>query len=163
MANLIYIAKETTISFGSEVGDDVAWTTESVSDGAGYLSSQHDFGSGDHADEFWFVFTTQAVATPTVLAGVRLRQGWGDGTRENHFEGTTDVAVATENLFANMQAFRTCVVTETTLGAELTIMDRVPVLNRYLQLGMWVDMGSATTADAAETKGFVTPIPPEIQ
>ena len=74
MANKLYKVDETAIVFGSEVGDDVAWSSENISDGSGRQSALYDQGAGGTARALRWMYRiyTQAQATPTVGQALRM-------------------------------------------------------------------------------------------
>lgn len=163
MPNKAYFNEETTIIWGSEVGDDEAWTTESVADGAGRQGAHHDFGTTARAAEYRYRFHTQAVATPTLRDICELKWKTSDGTHHDNDDGTGDIAVSAKDKLRNLLALKPAIVDEAAANIEYVSRGRLVHVDRYGAPVVFNEMGSAITADAAETKFHLTPIPPEIQ
>ena len=168
MPNLIYIDPETEIVYGSEVGDDVAWSSESIGDGAGRQSALGDLGAGPRASRHSLRIFCQAVATPTLAAINEMflkTAGSETATPSNpdNDDGTGDLAVSSVNKLKNLHFVRSPIVDEAAANIEFVASCIVEILARHVAIVMWNEMGSATTADAAETKAILTPIPDEIQ
>jgi hypothetical protein len=168
MANKIYIDPETAFTFGSEGGDTVDWTTESVANGAGRQSAIRDLGAGPRSDRYLFEFWTQLQATPTVGSLVRLyikEYGSESGTEDHptNDDGTGDAAVSAEDKLRNLRYVGAVTVDEAAANVEMGFKTVVEIAVREFQLVLWNASGAAITADAAETKARLTPIPYEIQ
>lgn len=168
MANKVYHNTETAVVFGSEVGDDVAWSTESISDGAGRQSAVHDLGAAPRSTRYLLEFWTQLQATPTVGQAVRLyikEFGSESGTEDHptNDDGTADGAVSAEDKLKNLDHVASIVVDEAAANVEMGTKVIVDILVREFQLVLWNASGATITADAAETKARLTPMPPEIQ
>lgn len=165
MPSKVYKIDETTIVFGSEVGDDVAWSSESISDGAGRQSAFHDQGVGTTARalEWMYRIYTQAVATPTVGNVNQMYLKTSDGTHADNDDGTGDAAVSAENKLKNLRFLESPIVDEAAANVEYVSEGIIEIPHRYFGIVMWNSMGSATTTDDSETKAEFTPIPPEIQ
>lgn len=167
MPSKVYKIDETSQTWGSEVGDDHALTSESVSDGAGRWGAQWDRGAGGTArtNRFFGRLWTQAVATPTLKELLELHKASGDGTHYDHDDGTGDIAMSAEDKLANAKYLSQCspVVDQAAANIEFSRGDIFFHDERYMQPGIFNNMGSATTADAAETKFIVTPMPLEAQ
>lgn len=168
MANKVYINPETAVVFGSEVGDDVAWTTESVADGAGRQSAIHDLGAAPRTDRYLLEFWSQLQATPTVGSSIELYiKEWGSesGTEDHptNDDGSSDAAVSAEDKLRNLRLVGTMVVDEAAANVEMGFKTVVEIGVREFQLVLWNATGASITSDAAETKARVTPLPFEIQ
>lgn len=165
MANAIYYKAGTAIVFGSEVGDDVAWSTENISNGAGRQSALHDQGALSTARPvFWFYrFWTQAQATPTVGAACRLYLKTSDGTHLDNDDGTGDAAVSASDKLRNLTPLRAAICDEAAANIEFVSKGRIVIPERYFALVLWNALGSAITNDAAKTKASFTPFYAEIQ
>lgn len=165
MPNKIYAHGETAIIFGSEAGDDVAWSTENIADGAGRQSAHHDLGdiATARAVDFMYRFWTQLQATPTVGRTVQLYFKTSDGTHHDNDDGTGDVAVSAEDKLSNLDPGRPVVVDEAAANVEMVSHGLIQLHHRYVATVLWDDSGASITNDAAETKAELTPVPPEIQ
>ena len=166
MANKVYAIGETAIVFGSEVGDDVAWSTENIANGAGRQSALYDRGAltTAKADRYITRFYTQAQATPTVGNICRLYMKTSDGTHPDNDDGTGDAAVSAEDKLRNLRPMKPAIVDEAAANVEFVASQpELLITDRHVGFVLWNAMGSAITNDAAETKLILTPIPPEIQ
>lgn len=160
MANEFYIKHGAEISFGSEVGDDVAWSSESISNGAGRQSAFYDQGAPTTARPgFWeYRIMTQAVATPTLKAQLRMYLKTSDGTYPDNDDGTGDIAVSAEDKLTNLELINGPLVDEAAANIQFVSKGVVFIPHRYFGVVGWNAMGSAVTSDEAETKALFTPI-----
>lgn len=168
MPNKVYVQTETQILFGSEVGDDVAWTTESVANGAGRQSAAHDQGAAPRADVGLLEYWTQKQATPTLgeIDRVYVKEYGSETATPDHGtndDGTGDIAVSAEDKLKNLDLVLTAAVDEAAANIEFGAKAVVQILVRHFALVKWNATGAATTTDAAETKARWTPKPDEIQ
>ena len=165
MANLIYAKAATPIVFGSEVADDVDWSTESIANGAGRQSDQWDRGVLTTAQptRFHYRFYSQFQATPTLGNVCRLLLKTSDGTHPDNDDGTGDLAVSSINKLNNLMELVPIVVDEAAANIEMVSQGVVYLFARYVQAVLWNASGATITADAAETKLILTPFPDEIQ
>ncbi len=163
----VYKVDETSTIWGSEVGDDLALTSESVADGAGRQGAQLDLGAGGTArsPQFFGRLYGQAVATPTLKELLELHMKGGDGTHYDNDDGTGDIAVSAEDKLANLNYLPQCspAVDQAAANIEFSRGGVFFHYERYMLPAMFNNMGSATTADAAETKFVVTPMPMQAQ
>lgn len=168
MANKVYLNDEASTVFGSEAGDDVDWSTENISDGAGRQSAEADLGAAPRSRRYRVELWTQLQATPTVGETVRLylKPNGGEGASSDHpgnDDGTGDAAVSAENKLRNLHLLGALVVDEAAANIEMKLDVEVEINARHVQLVVWNDSGAAITNDAAETKARLTPLPDEVQ
>ncbi len=167
MANKLYSAQETAIVFGSEGGDDVDWSTESIADNAGRQSDTHSFAAASRADRFLLEFWTQFQATPVVGDTLRLyiKEYGNEGTADHptNDDGAGDAAVSAEDKLHNLKLVQLLVVDEAAANIEMGVKVEVSILVRHFALVLWNASGAAITTDVAETKARLTPMPPELQ
>lgn len=168
MPNKVYLAEEAQTVFGSEAGDDVAWTTESVGDGAGRQSATHDLGAAPRADRYLLEVWAQFAATPTVgnAARVYIKEYGSTSATPDHptnDDGAGDIAVSAEDKLKNLDHVGSIIVDEAAANVEMGFKAIVEIPVRHIALVLWNASGASTTSDAAETKARLTPIPPEIQ
>ncbi len=168
--NAVYQKLGTTVSIGSEGGDDVDWTTESVGDGAGRQSDQQDLGilTTARSNRFHVLFYTQIQATPTAGQAVHLYAKSADTTSAAtahalNDDGLSDAAVSAEDKLRNLIYVGSAVSDEAAGDIEIAFEGEVTLSRRYVQWVLWNDTGAAITADAAETKAEITPIFDDIQ
>lgn len=168
MPNKLYQNDETASLFGSEAGDDVAWTTESVADGAGRQSATLDLGAAPRAYRYLLEVWTQFQATPTAGNALRvyIKESGSETATADHptnDDGTGDAAVSDEDKLKNLDPVLSVAVDEAAADVEMGAKAIIEIPVRHIQLVLWNDSGATTTADAAETKARLTPLPPEIQ
>lgn len=165
MANKLYKVDETTIVFGSEVGDDVAWTTESVGTGTGWQSELHDQGVGStaRAQRWMYRFYCQAVATPTLGLGCQLYLKTSDGTHADNDDGTSDIAVTAIDKLSNLTFLKSAICDQAAANIEFVCKGRILIPERHFGVVLWNALGSDLTSDVSEIKAEFTPIPDEIQ
>lgn len=165
MANEIYIYHGTEIVFGSEVGDDVAWSSESVANGAGRQSSFYDWGADGTARPWWcrYRIYVQAQATPTVGNLFETYLKTSDGTNPDNDDGASDAAVSAADKLKNLDPLKSPMVDEAAANVQFVRRGVVRIPERYFGVAGWNAMGSTTTADASETKAVFTQIYPQQQ
>ena len=112
MAVNFYYQTGTSIIFGSEVADDVAWSSESIADAAGRQSAFHDQGADATArPHYWrYRIYTQLQATPTVGNSVRFLLKTSDGTHPDNDDGTGDAAISSINKLKNLVELKPVIV-----------------------------------------------------
>lgn len=170
-AGEVYVLPGTQVLFGSEVGDDVAWTTESVADGAGRQSATYDAGGGvgtARPNRYLIEFWTQLQATPTVGNAVRLylkEYGSESGTPDHptNDDGSGDIAVSAEDKLRNPRLLDSIIVDEAAANVEMGVKLVVEIDVRHFALVLWNGSGATTSATASATKARVTPLPYQVQ
>lgn len=168
MANKVYVNDEADVLIGSEVGDDIALSSESIADGAGRQSATIDLGAAPRASIFKVEGWTQAVATPTLGAHTawHLKSAGSETATPDHWtndDGTGDIAVSATDKLKNCPLILSTIVDEAAANIEYGSKGIREILARHIAIIQQVEMGSAVTADAAETKFRLTPMPDEIQ
>lgn len=165
MPNAVYEKFGTAIVFGSEGGDDVDWSTENISSGAGRQSAQADLVAltTARATRYRVRFWTQLQATPTFGRAVQLFAKTSDGSHPLNDDGTGDAALSDEDKLANLLFIGTIVVDEAAANVEMVLEAEIVLRERYVQLVLYNDSGAAITNDAAETKAELIPVYDEIQ
>lgn len=166
MANKVYAVDETAIVFGSEVGDDVAWSNENISSAAGRQSALHDLGAGGTARSERFRYRFQMdgwQATPTVGNTLDLHIKTSDGTDPDNDDGTGDAAVSAEDKLSNLDYLDAIVCDEAAANILAATSGIVHISERHVAFVMWNRGGSATKNDGAGIKLTLTPRPLEIQ
>lgn len=165
MPTAIYYTMGTPIVFGSEVGDDIAWSTESIASGAGRQSALHDQGAdGTARPHHWrYRFYTQCQATPSVGLAIRLLLKTSDGTHPDNDDGAGDAAVSSINKLLNLFDLRPAIVDEAAANIEFVSTGVMLIPSRYFGVALWNASGATTTADESETKAVFTPYYAELQ
>lgn len=165
MANNIYKVDVNAYVFGSEAGDDVAWSTENIADGAGRQSAFLDLGVGTTARprRFMWRFWTQLQATPTVGNVIYVYLKTSDGSHPDNDDGTGDAAVSAEDKLKNLDLIGILVVDEAAADVEMVAHGEIEINERYAGVVLWNASGATITNDAAETKLSLTEVPDQIQ
>ncbi len=166
MANAIKLQRGTQITFGSEVGDDEAWSTENIADDAGRHADVRDWGAAPQEKNFGIQIFQQNQATPTLLGATNYYVvPCGHAATEAHSPTGTfaDSAISTEDQLADADFFGSVIARAATADLEFSISRDVRVTDRHWGLALFVKAGSALTNDAAEIKAIVTPEFDEIQ
>lgn len=163
MANEIYLKHGTTVVFGSEGGDDVDWSTESIVDGAGRQSAQHDFGADTAArpDEVKIRFYTQLQATTPVVGNtIDLYAKTSDHAtlHLDNDDGTGDIALSSSDKLKNLHYVGSIIVDEAAANIEFVLSMRFTTAARYIHFVFVNNSGATITTDVAETKLEMTPI-----
>ena len=165
MANKVYVVGETAVVFGSEGGDDVDWTTESIATANGVQSARYDRGvlSTAKAGRYHYRFHAQFQATPGIGTACRLYAKTSDGTHADNDDGTTDTAVTAITKLDNLKLVDVMIVDEAAANVEFCVSGTLWLFDRYVQFAFWNATGATTTGDETETKLILTPVPDEIQ
>ncbi len=159
MTSRAYVLTETTLKFNGEAGADVAWSMESIADGAGRVSAQHDFGAGARAFEFDWSCELLWQATPTQYQSLELYVSGApdsDATQIDGDIGSSDAALGDVDQVNNMQLIGTVVVED----AATTIMvasGSFEFTNRYITLVAINNGGSSINATDSNFIFLLTP------
>lgn len=162
MANKLYIARETPISFDGTGGADVAFSMEGVVDGAGRVSAQYDLGTGSTPHLFRWRSEVLWQATPTKGAACWFYAAGGDGTNIDGDVGAIDAALGSEDQLSNL-LYIGRVVVETAHTFKMVRSGTFEFYDRYISI-VGFNRGVATINATDSNFSFeLTPIPPEIQ
>lgn len=163
MANKIYRASETAITFRDSGGDAVL-TLQNLGFGAGRVSARYDRGAGSLARLHKVRAVIQFETAAVVGEQVEIYLFESDGTYMDGTLGTSDAALGSDK--RKNGKLVGCVIVDTTATATdiVASWDNVPILDRYYSIGVW--NGSAgdnleNTANASRI--IVTPMPDEVQ
>ncbi len=162
----IIVVEGTTIVFGSEGGDDVNWSTESVSNNAGRQSAQYDLGAGSRTPFYKLRFFTQCQATPVVenTIDVFLKTSNNATLHLDNDDGTGDIAVSAKNKLLNLDYVGSAIVDEAAANVEFVLsVEEYVITARYIHAVMWNASGATSTSDASETKLELTPLTYQVQ
>ena len=162
MANKIYRAIETAITFQDSAGD-VAITLQNLGFGAGRLSARYDQGAGSKSRLWNWRAVVQFETAAAVEERVEIWLFESDGTYADGAVGTADAALTSDQ--RKNGKLLGVVVVDTTGTATNIIASGVCVIStRYFSIGVW----NASAADNLENtanacKIIMTPVPDEIQ
>lgn len=163
MANKIYVAPESAVTFGSNT-DTVLWSIKNVANGAGRISAQWDRGTGSKPGWYRWQMKTKAAAALAVGVALELWLAFSRGGSivDGNF-GTSDAAASAADKRNNLTRLGSIIADSTTNG-EVQIGSGVIFLPyRYVSVLGWNTLGqSLTNVDADHQLAFEA-IPWEIQ
>lgn len=120
MVAALYADNETAILVSGAAGADVAWSVEGVTNGAGRVSTQKDWGAAPRAYIYSWSCEVQFQATPTQYATLDLYLAEapdGDSTQIAGDQGATDAALGDVDAVRNMKYIGS-VVSENAAASE---------------------------------------------
>lgn len=163
MANKVYLAPETTLTW-TDTGGDYAMDLGGLAADGVRVGAQGDLGTGSNPQQFFWQLVIDGFDTaPVVGEQVHVFLAFGnDATDIDGDVGSSDAAGATVDL-PNLLHIGTVVVQTTTAADELITSGIVEIGSRYVSPVVHNDTADAllSTSDAHTFK--LTPIPPEIQ
>lgn len=163
MANKLYRAVETAITFRDSSGD-VVLTLQNLAFGAGRVSAQYDRGAGSLAQLHEVIGVFQFETAPALGEAVEIYLFESDGTYQDGTVGTSDAALTSDKRRNGMLIG--AVLADTT-GTATNIVARfkdVPITSRYYSIGVWNASAADNLEDTANaSRVIVTPMPPELQ
>lgn len=162
MANKVYVAPGTAITFCDSGGDAVI-TLQNLAAGVGRLSARYDRGTGSLPARYHVRGVFQFETAPVVGEVVEVWIAESDGTYADGGVGTADAALtAGQRLNLKFAAITKAQTTDT--ATNFIASGVVEIYSRYVSIGVW----NASAADALENTAnacrvILTPIPDEIQ
>lgn len=164
MANKIYVANETVITFQDSGGDAVI-SLANLGTGAGQYSARYDRGSGSKAAWYRLRFIWQMETAGVVGETVEVYLStWSeDGSYSDGGLGTSD-ATLTSDLRRNLgNPALIGVVDKTSIATNIIKSELIFVPTRYITLAVW----NATADNLENTSNAnlltLTPYPAELQ
>ena len=163
MANLIYRSQETAIQF-SDTDGDFAITLANLGTSAGRISARVDRGAGSKPMRYKWRSSLQFQATPAVgLNGVvDILLCESDGTYADANLGTTNSAIATWYVAANLQTIGQVRVQSATANLSFVSSGICWIVERYFQIGVW-NYSTALRNSNNINRIIVIPMPDEVQ
>jgi hypothetical protein len=161
MANKIYRASETAITF-KESGGDAVITLKNLGAGVGRISAQYDRGAGSKPALYnWksvFIFETAPVASEVV--SIYLSES--DGTYQDGLVGTVDAALTAARL-VNLKLIGTSLNDTTLTGTSVIASGMCEIWEQNFSVGVW--NGTADNLANADNASVIifTPMPYEVQ
>jgi hypothetical protein len=162
MANKIYIARETAITFKGS-GGDYAITLNNLAAGVARISARADQGVGSKAREFEVRAVMEFETAPVVGNTVDLYLSTSDGIDPDGQEGVADADVGDNESLKNMKFIGSVVVTSTDADHQMTASFIIPIPTRYYSIVVHNKTADNLQATANTCWVIVTPIPPEVQ
>jgi len=162
MANLIYRALETPITFRDSAGDAVI-TLLNLGFGAGRVSARYDRGAGSKARWFEWRAVVQFESAPALGEVVELYLFPSDGTYMDGVLGTADAALSSDKR-RNGQWIGNVIADTVSTATDIIASGMCYINSRYVSVGVW----NASAADNLENTSnasriILTPVPDELQ
>lgn len=163
MANKIYRAVETAITF-RDSGGDVVITLQNLAFGAGRVSARYDRGAGSLAKLHKVQAVIQFETAPALGEAVEIYLFESDGTYVDGNVGTADAALTSDKRRNGKHVGSVIVDTTSTATDIIASWDDVPISQRYYSVGVWnASAGDNLENTANACRIIITPMPPEIQ
>lgn len=162
MANKIYRAIETAITF-RDSGGDVVMTLQNLAAGAGRVSARYDRGAGSLARLHEVMAVIQMETAGVVGEVVEIYLFQSDGTYEDGTVGSSDAALTSDKRQNGMPIGAVKVDTTSTATNIIARFQDVPISSRYYSIGVWNATADNLEDTANASRVIVTPMPDEIQ
>lgn len=162
MANKIYRAVETSITFRDSSGD-VVMSLQNLASGAGRVSAQYDRGAGSKARYHEVKGIFQFETAPVVGETIEIYLFQSDGTYVDGTVGTSDAALTTDKRKNGLLIGCVTVDTTSTGTDVIATFQDVPISSRYYSMGAWNATADNLKNTANTSRIIVTPMPDEIQ
>lgn len=161
MANKIYRALETAITFRDSSGD-VVLSLQNLAAGAGRVSARYDRGAGSQA-EFVQVRAVMQMETAGVIGEtIEIYLFGSDGTYMDGTLGTSDAALTSDKR-RNGKLIGNVVIDTTSTTTDIIASFPCVLLDRYFSIGVWNASADNLENTANASRIIVTPMPLEIQ
>jgi hypothetical protein len=161
VSSLIYRKLESPVVF-KETGGNVLFTPKNKATGTGRISSQWDRGTGAVAERVIIRAVTKLQGVAAVGAIVNLYVFGSDGADSDGGLGATDADLLTDERRA-LTPVGVIVAKAATVGPFKSKGYVIELLDRYIQVAEWNEMGQTFTNVAADHYVTITPAPAEIQ
>jgi len=162
MANLIYRALETALTFKDSGGDAVI-TLANLGFGAGRVSARYDRGSGSKARLFHWRAVVQFESAPIVGELVEIYLFESDGTYMDGTLGTSDAALGSDKR-RNGKLIGVVVADTTSTATDIVASGMCMVNDRYISVGVWNGSAGDNLKNTANANVVIlTPAPDEVQ
>ena len=162
MANKIYRAAETAITFRDSSGDAVI-ALQNLGFGVGRVSARYDRGSGSKPRIYQWRGVFQFETAPIVGELIELYLFESDGTYMDGTLGTSDAALSSAKR-NNGNPIGSVVVDTTSTGTDIIKSGLCLIHDRYISIGVWNGSAGDNLKNTANTSRVIlTPYPDEIQ
>lgn len=162
MANLIYTASQTAITF-KESGGDAVITLINLGFGAGRISAQYDRGAGSKPMRYSWKAKLQFETAAAVGELVEIYLAQSDGTYVDGVLGTSDAALTTDKR-RNLDMIGVVVVDTTSTATDIVASGICYIWQRYFSVGVWNASAGDNLENTANANVIIfTPIPDEVQ
>lgn len=164
MANKIYLARETPLSF--RTGGDVSFSIASLANGSGWCSARVDLGAASTAYKFEWRACFQLVSSPSVLDGSQSIDVFlvtSNGTFADGGMASTEAAISSDDKRFNLEPIGNVIADSA--GVTFYGSGRFELGSRYFSIAIFNFTGSALSVTQSSTINnlIVTPLVEEIQ
>jgi hypothetical protein len=164
MANKVYAARETVITFGSN-SNTVTFTPKNVATANGRVSAEWDRGASSAPGRYLVKCFSKSGSTYTVDLTIRPYYVQHDGSLRPGVLGGTDAALSSEaallRCWVPLPPIIAHVTTSSTVIASKPQI--ITLVDRYVQFAWWNALGVTLTNTDADHIIQVLPCPPEVQ
>lgn len=166
MANEAYGLIGTTQLFNGEAGADVAFSVEGVTNAAGRVSAQKDWGADPRPYTYRWSCEVQFQATPTQYGTLDLYVSEApedDSTQIDGDSGTTDAALGDVDSLRNMKYIGRVVVENAAASEKNVASGRFVSFARYFSVVAYNDSGATVNATDSAFRFDITPVSVQAQ
>lgn len=162
MANAVYRAIGTTLSFRDSGGDAVL-TLQNLAFGVGRVSARYDRGAGSLPRLYHWRAIVQFETAPAVGEIVEIYLFESDGTYMDGTLGTSDAALGSDKR-KNGKLIGVIVVDTTSTATDIVASGMCLINQRYFSVGVWNGSAGDNLKNTANTSRVnLTPVNDEIQ
>lgn len=164
MANKVYVAKETALTFADSAQTPTAnLTLSALGAGSGRVSARHDLGASSVSRLYEWRATFQMGTAGVVGETIDIYLSTSDGTNPDGEEGTADAALSSTNKLKNMQYIGSVSVDTTSTNTDITSSGFCEINSRYFSVVVHNNTADALKTDTAVHGVKLTPVPDEVQ
>ncbi len=162
MANLIYTASQTAITF-KESGGDAVITLLNLGYGAGRISAQYDRGAGSKPMRYSWKAVVQFETAAVIGELVELYLAQSDGTVVDGVVGTADAALAGDKR-RNLDLIGVVVADTVSTATNIVASGICYIWQRFFSVRVWNGSAGDNLENTANANYITfTPIPDEVQ
>lgn len=161
MANEVYLRKGTSVLFNGEAGAGVAFSVEGVSNAAGRVSAQKDWGAAPRPYIYEWSCEVQWQATPTQGAVLELYVAGapdGDSTQIDGDVGASDAALGDVDMRRNLKWIGS-VISENAAASEVCVASgKFEFTQRYMSVVAYNAGGATINATDSAFRFDIVPV-----
>lgn len=162
MANKVYVARETALTFNDTAGATTLALNNQTTLTA-QVSDRHDLGAGSTPGLFEWRMTIQMATAGVPGEAIHLYISQSDGTLEDGDIGTTAAALTTLETLKNLHYVGSVIVETNSTSEDFRASGKFEVTSRYFSVVVHNDTADNLKATNDVSSVIVTPIPDEIQ
>jgi hypothetical protein len=166
MANKIYVAPETVVSWKNTGGTEILTLTSLGASGGCRIGEEHDFGSASHARKYGIRLRTKFATEPVLREIIEVFIARGDGTYRDGDIGGSDAALtidSTDDRTLAMLPVMMNLVYHQDSTEEFIYYGEFECGFRYLSPVVVNQTADALSATAADHELMIWPLPDEVQ